>query len=320
MAQSPFRKRGVRRAIVLSEWLYRLFLHAYPATFRRIYGSRMAQVFRDSCRDALQRHGVASLVPLWLHTLFDLVINACLERWHDLLHVSKEETLAMVTSSHTQKFSLRLWVALAATAIAFAVSLLASLNLYLLEDSNPLIQAAYSASPLLRFSYDGIYLSALAAGVAVCAIVVYAIMRSNILVFVSLIVVALLVAFGGFGGLNFRHSATFLVFFVIFLALTLISFLVGRAEATRTGRSLGQQPAAILGACVSVGLVLLVNVVALVLHTLTLNPVSHALYMQGQIGGTHLNFSLIAMGIALLTMMACIISIGLAFRPPSHQP
>jgi hypothetical protein len=316
MAHPSSRKRGVSKALACSTWLYGRFLHAYPATFRRVYGARMAHVFRDSCRDALQRHGMVSLAPFWLQTLSDLLLTACLARWS----VLKEKIRAMTSSTHSQNFPLRLWVALAATLLAFAVSLVASLNLYLLEDANSLTQAAYAASPLLRFSYDGIYLSALAAGVAVCAIVGYALVQRTVLVVASLIVVALLIAFGGFGGLLVRHAATFLVFFAVFLALTLISFLIGRAVATRAGRQLGQRPAAVLGACVSVGSVLLVNVVVLVLHTLILNPVSHELYMQGQIGETHLNFTLIAMGFALLSMIACAISLGRAWHVSSHQP
>ena len=313
MAHPSSRKRGVSKALALSTWLYGLFLHAYPATFRRAYGSRMSYVFRDSCRDVLQRHGVVFLVPFWLQTLSDLLFTACLEQWSIL----KEKTRAM--TAYPQNFPPRLWVALAVTLLAFVVSLVASLHLYLLEDASSLTQAVYAASPLLRFSYDGIYLSALVAGVAVCAIVGYALVQRAVLVVAGLIVVALLVAFGGFGGLLFRHFATFLVFFAIFLALTLISVLIGRAVTTRVGRFLGQRPAAILGACVGVGSVLLVNVALLVLHTLILNLVSHALYMQGQIDGTHLNFSLIAMGFAFLTMIACAVSIGHSFRWSSHR-
>ncbi|GCF11738.1 hypothetical protein [Dictyobacter arantiisoli] len=312
MARLKLAPGAIKRALALSEWLYGLFLHAYPATFRRTYGSRMAHVFRDSCRDALQQHGWASLIPFWLKTLSDLVHNACLERWHLL----KEGTRSMAS---TPNFPLRLWVSLTATVIAFAVSLLASINLYLIEDSSHLTQTAYAASPLLRFSYDGIYLSALAAGVGICAILGYAFVRREGLVVVGLIMVTLLIAFGGFGGLLVHHSATFLVLFAIFLALTLISLLCGRAVAIRAGRFLGQRSAAVLGACASVGSVLLVNVVALVLHTLSLNPVSHALYMQGQIGGTHLNFSLIAMSVALFTLIACTVSLGRALRFPSSQ-
>lgn len=315
MAHSPSRKRGVSKVLAFSTWLYGLFIHAYPTTFRRTYGSRMVCVFRDSCRDALQRHNLASLVSLWLQTLSDLLLTACLERWSIL----KEKTRIMPTHNHSQNFPLRLWVAIAVTLLAFVVSLVASINLYLLEDASPLTQAAYVASPLLRLSYDGIYLSALAAGVAVCTIVAYTLVQRVALVVAGLIIVTFLVAFAGFGGLLARNPTTFLALFTVFFALILISFLIGRAVATRAGQHLSQRSAAVLGACASVGSVLLVNVAVLILHTLILNPVSHALYMQGQIGTTHLNFTLIAMGFALLTMIACAVSLGSAIRLPSQQ-
>lgn len=315
MSHSSSRKRGVSKVLAFSTWLYGLFLYAYPSTFRRRYGSRMACVFRDSCRDALQRHSLAALVSLWMETLSDLLLTACLERWSIL----KEKTRIMPTDTHPQNFPLRLRVAIAATLLAFMVSLVASINLYLIEDASPLTQAAYIASPLLHLSYDGIYLSALAAGVAVCSIVAYTLVQRVVLVVASLIVVTFLVALAGFGGLLVRNHTTFLALFTFFFALILISFLIGRAVATRAGQHLSQRSAAVLGACASVGSVLLVNVAALVLHTLTLNPVSHALYMQGQIGTTHLNFTLIAISFALLTMIACAVSLGRAIRLPSHQ-
>ena len=225
----------------------------------------------------------------------------------------------MAASRPSQQLPARLWIALATTLLAFGVSLVASLNLYLLEDDSPLSQTAYSASPLLRFSYDGIYLSALAAGVAVCAVVGYALVQRQLLLSISLVFITLLVAFGGFGGLLVHHATTFLVFLVIFLVLTLSSFLLGRQATARSGHFLGPRPAAVLGACVSAGSVLLVNLVALVLHTLSLNPVSHGLYMQGQIAGTHLNFTLLVMGLALLTSITCIVCMARVFRLPSHQ-
>lgn len=302
----------VGRVIALSEWLYGLFLHAYPATFRRTYGSRMACVFRDSCHDALQQHGVASLIPLWLHMLSDLVSSVCLEHWQHL----KEETRIM---ANKQQFPIRLWVTIVAIVIAFVVSVLASINLYLIEDSSRLTQVAYSASPLLRFSYDGIYLSALAASVAICAIIGYTLVRCTALVVIGLIFVTVLIALGGFGGLLVRHATTFLIFVVVFLALTQSSMLIGRRVTIRVANLLGQRLAAILGACVSTCSVLLFNVIALVLHTLLLNMVNHSLYMQGQIEGTRLNFSLIAMIVAFLTLIACVVSLRFAFRLPSHQ-
>lgn len=95
-----------------------------------------------------------------------------------------------------------------ATVIAFVVSLLASLNIYLFEDANPLTRGAYGASPLLRFSYDGVYLSALAAAIAVCAVAVYTVARADAPVLRGLVAVTALVALGGFGGLLARHRAT----------------------------------------------------------------------------------------------------------------
>src|SRR5579884_2702329 len=100
----------------------------------------------------------------------------------------------MTSYGQTHHLSPRLWTALAVTLFAGLVAVLASFNLYLLEDGNPLTTAAYTASPLLRFSYDGAYISALAAVVAVCTIVGYALVRRDLGV-VGLIVVSLLVAF-----------------------------------------------------------------------------------------------------------------------------
>lgn len=204
-----------------------------------------------------------------------------------------------------------------ATVIAFVVSLLASLNIYLFEDANPLTRGAYGASPLLRFSYDGVYLSALAAAIAVCAVAVYTVARADAPVLRGLVAVTALVALGGFGGLLARHRATFLA--LTFAGLVLVGVLVGRAVAVRAQPRLGQQPAAVLGACASTGVALLVNLVVLAPHTLALNPVSHPLYMQGQIAGTRLNSLLLGMLLELLTIVVCASSIGLALRRVSQS-
>jgi len=203
-----------------------------------------------------------------------------------------------------------------ATVIAFVVSLLASLNIYLFEDANPLTRGAYGASPLLRFSYDGVYLSALA-GIADCAVAVYTVARADAPVLRGLVAVTALVALGGFGGLLARHRATFLA--LTFAGLILVGVLVGRAVAVRAQPRLGQQPAAVLGACASTGVALLVNLVVLAPHTLALNPVSHPLYMQGRIAGTRLNSLLLGMLLELLTIVVCASSIGLALRRVSQS-
>lgn len=224
----------------------------------------------------------------------------------------------MASSGIAQNYRPRLWIAVAATLVTFIISLLASINLYLLEDGNPLTQAAYSASSLVRFSYDGVYLSALVASVAVCAIVAYAVTRASTSVIIGLLLVSLLIIFGGFGGLLIRYPLTFLVFLLAFIGLILLSLLVGPLVAARAGRYLGQRSAAIVGACFGAFIVLLVNGVSLVLHTLALNPVSHALFMQGQIGETHFNSLVIGMGIEVLLLIICGLSIVFALRPPAR--
>jgi len=220
----------------------------------------------------------------------------------------------MASHRSAPTLSLRLWFTLAATVVAFVASLLASLNLYLLEDNNPLTQAVYSAAPVLRWSYDGVYVSALVATVAVCAIVAYALTQADVPVVISLIIIALLVALAGFGGLLVRQPTTFLLLFLVFAGLALVSLLPGRAVATWSRHFLSQRSAAMVGACVRVGIALLVNVVALVLHTLALNPVSHPLFMQGQIGQTHFNSLVIAMGIELLALVIFVLGIGFALQ------
>jgi hypothetical protein len=302
------RRRGGAYATALSVLIYRLFLYAYPKAFRQSYGGRMARVFADQCRASLRESGVAALIPLWLSTCADLVLAASSERWQ----AWKEKIGSMTLQSDTSIIPFRLWAALAATLIAFLVCLVASLNLYLLEDASSLTLAAYSASPLLRFSYDGVYLSALAAGVAVGAIVGYALLQRHLQVTVGIAGLSVVAALGGFGGLLWRHPVTFLAFLLVFATLTLSSFFLGRLVMTRAGRFLGPRPAAMLGACVGAGSLLLVNVVTLVVHTISLNPASHALYMQGQIEGTHLNFSLLIMGLALLTLLACVVCLARA--------
>jgi hypothetical protein len=276
---------------------YRLALHAYPAAFRRAFGEEMWQTFRDSYEEA-SASGRAAVALLCLGVGADLLRSALPERIHAM---RPAVVIAAVT-----------------TCVTFVVALLASINLYLLEDNNPLTNAAYSASPLLRLSYDGAYLSALVAAVAVCGIVAYAIVPSRLPVIAGLAAVALIVILGGFGGLLIRYPATFLALFAAFAGLTMISFLVGQAVATRLQPRLGPRSALVVGACVTTAVALIANVIAIVPHTVALNPVSHPLYMQGQIPGTHLNSLLIAMGVEVLAVVISVISILVALRSSSR--
>lgn len=221
----------------------------------------------------------------------------------------------MVTYIHRDGPTLRLWLALATTFFAGVVTVLASLNLYLLEDDNALTPIAYSASPLLRLSYDGVYLSALVVAVALCTLLSYLLVRHIRSVIAILVIVSLLVALLGFGGLLLRQPLAFLGLALAFTILTLLSAFAGRAVRLRSQRTHGSRVGALLGGCVSAVCVLLVNLATLASHTLALNPVSHLLYMQGQIGNTHFNSLLVALAGEFLSVLLCTLTILLALRP-----
>ncbi|MCL4257325.1 MAG: hypothetical protein KJZ53_02210 [Anaerolineales bacterium] len=64
-------------------WFVRL-LRCYPRSFRQAYGAHVAQVFRDSSREALATAGARGLAGLWLATLPDLLKTATQEHVKEL--------------------------------------------------------------------------------------------------------------------------------------------------------------------------------------------------------------------------------------------
>ena len=295
---NPSQHPPTRTALLLR--LYRRALYLYPPAFRRAFGEELWQTTRDA-HEAAQAEGASSVALLWLALAADLLCSALPER------------------INTMRPTLVVTVAL--TCVAGLFSVLASLNLYLLEDSNPLTAMAFGMSPLLRISYDVAYLSALVVGVGLCAILAYAIFGARAEVTWGLGALALLVALAGFGGLLVRAPLSFLALLAAFTGLTLLSFFAGRLVARRLRRD-GRRPFAAAGACAGVGVALLVNALAITLHTLALNPVSHLLYMQGQIPGTRLNALLIGMALDVALMaiyMASLLLSPIASRSRSAR-
>ncbi len=74
-----------------SDNLYRRFLWAYPAEYRRGFSEDMAQVFRDLCREIYEREGLLGFLELWLTTLFDLLKTAIEERSREVVQMTKEK-------------------------------------------------------------------------------------------------------------------------------------------------------------------------------------------------------------------------------------
>ena len=79
------------RVLTACDRLYRLLLVAYPPAFRREYAAPMAQVFRDSCREAERRCGLPGLARLWLATLRDLAVSAVVERFSELARLFRAQ-------------------------------------------------------------------------------------------------------------------------------------------------------------------------------------------------------------------------------------
>jgi hypothetical protein len=70
---------GPNRVPSISERVYKALLVAYPKEFRRAYGARMVQVFRDLYQEE-RRGGALGLARLWGRTLLDLTTTAFVER------------------------------------------------------------------------------------------------------------------------------------------------------------------------------------------------------------------------------------------------
>lgn len=71
------------RLLAANDRAYRALLRVYPAAHQREYGPCMAQLFRDLCRDAVQRDGALGLIWLWARTLFDTAHTALIEHVDD---------------------------------------------------------------------------------------------------------------------------------------------------------------------------------------------------------------------------------------------
>ena len=71
---------SLEKSLSVSVRVYRALLAAYPKKFREHYETQMVQVFRDSLREAYQRHSMPGVIDLWLHFCVDLFVTALVER------------------------------------------------------------------------------------------------------------------------------------------------------------------------------------------------------------------------------------------------
>ena len=62
-------------SIEYSERIYNALLSLYPVQFRLRFAPEMLQLFRDCCRDALQKGEVAVVVAFWIQVGRDLFVR-----------------------------------------------------------------------------------------------------------------------------------------------------------------------------------------------------------------------------------------------------
>jgi hypothetical protein len=67
------------RSIDLSRRMYSVLLQLFPREHRERFGAEMLQVFTTQCREAHARHGLWSLLALWLRTLPDIGLSSLRE-------------------------------------------------------------------------------------------------------------------------------------------------------------------------------------------------------------------------------------------------
>ena len=79
------------KLLALSNRVYCLLLYLYPVSFRREYGTHMAQLFRDDMRGTLRDDGRLAVVGLWLLAFFDLLKTAVAEHIWEIFNMPIEK-------------------------------------------------------------------------------------------------------------------------------------------------------------------------------------------------------------------------------------
>jgi hypothetical protein len=73
--------------------LYRILLALYPGAHRRAYGPLMEQLFRDRCREVLNRPGRSGVARLWRNVLADFIVSMPSEHLAELIHTMKIQNI-----------------------------------------------------------------------------------------------------------------------------------------------------------------------------------------------------------------------------------
>lgn len=175
-----------------------------------------------------------------------------------------------------------------ATLAVLGASLVVFFNgvdVYLIEDGNPLARLAYRAAPALNTSFAAIYTTALGVGVlAIVAAGRFVVARwgmtsmSHAAPLVALVVAV--AALAGLWGLAIRHPVTFVLLVAGLAAFVTVALVMGRAIVTwwSHGAATGSAAEGVLAVCAAAVLGMSVNVAVSIAHTVIMRIAASALY------------------------------------------
>ncbi|HEY5902224.1 MAG TPA: hypothetical protein VIU39_06710 [Anaerolineales bacterium] len=133
--------------VEISVRLYRAFLTAYPVSFRREYGSQMAQVFEDCCLRAVRQDGTNGMVRLWAVTLLDLIQSVISE------HAQKETQMKKEMKPEDIR---RAGWSLILGAVSFILILLIAMSPGGSRSQLPVLLFVFACLPLLAYGVLGL--------------------------------------------------------------------------------------------------------------------------------------------------------------------
>ena len=88
--------RNAPRSVRVSVRLYRVLLRLYPGRFRRQFGSEMTELFEDLACEAVEERSGIGLLLMWFRILLDTFQAASRERFHQVMHLLPDRSVAQV--------------------------------------------------------------------------------------------------------------------------------------------------------------------------------------------------------------------------------
>jgi hypothetical protein len=219
----------------------------------------------------------------------------------------------MMTSQSPTRLPKRIWYTVGGLLPAALVAFLGDLDVYLYEDGSSSAHAAYLAAPFLDLSFSLIYVTGLTIGVAAVVLLMRLVLAATESAHPGAgdLIALPLVVFGAplaLWGIALRQPGTFMALVVMLAGGVVLMLLTTRLATARLARlGMAYPAAAVLGACVGLVTLLLVDGGLVLAHVLVLRAAAPDLYATTLVGGSHISELVVAFG--LLAILTCIAGI-----------